>query len=112
MQELTGWEPNGIQIFRSPELACHNAGMSGRIRHEMDELYDANMQQLALTASGMMADRGMPVDASAFSKKWPKGEQIFLIQIWNGKALDYSSHPVADFPLQGKAGFGRVFFQR
>ncbi|HEU4839719.1 MAG TPA: ATP-binding protein [Micavibrio sp.] len=76
----------------------------------MDELYDANMRQLAVTASGMIADRGVPVDASAFSKKWPKGEQIFLIQIWNGGTIDYSSHPVAKFPFQEKAGFGRVFF--
>lgn len=80
------------------------------IRHEMDELYDANMRQLAITASGMMADRGVPADASAFSEKWPKGEQIFLIQIWNGKTLDYSSHPIAKFPFQDKDGFGRVFF--
>ncbi len=80
------------------------------IRHEMDELYDANMRQLAVTASGMMADRGVPVDASAFSQKWPKGEQIFLIQIWNGRMLDYSSHPVVNFPLQDEVGFGRVFF--
>lgn len=80
------------------------------IRHEMDELYDANMRQLAATASGMMADRGNPVNGTVFSERWPKGEQIFLIQIWDGKALEYSSHPIAKFPLQKTEGFGRVFF--
>ena len=46
------------------------------IRHEMDELYDANMRQLASTASGMTADRGMPVDASAFSKNGRKASRF------------------------------------
>ena len=80
------------------------------IRHELDELYDANMHQLAVTASGMMTDKGTPIKERAYSDEWPRGEQIFLIQIWDGAALDYSSHPVADFPLQEQTGFGRVKF--
>lgn len=98
-----------LAVLTLAALAVGGATYLG-IRHEMDELYDANMHQLAVLAAGMMEDRGEPEGATAYSNKWPKGEQIFLIQIWDGKKLDYSSHPVAEFPLQEEAGFGRVFF--
>lgn len=79
------------------------------IRNELDELYDANMKQLAVTASGMVADNRETGYAPAYSDQWPHGEQIFLIQIWEGQNLRYSTHPVADLPLQPTPGFGRVF---
>lgn len=98
-----------LSILALATLAVGIATYLG-IRHEMDELYDANMKQLAVMTSGMMGDSEIPETARAYSQKWPKGEQIFLIQIWHGATLDYSSHPAAAFPLQESEGFGRVFF--
>lgn len=80
------------------------------IRHEMDELYDANMRQLASTASNMPLTKGKSAAALAYSDQWPRGEEVFLIQIWEDGKLEYSSHPVANFPLQEKSGHSRVFF--
>lgn len=80
------------------------------IRHEMDELYDANMSQLAVVASDMVAGEEVSQATSKNSMEWPRGEEIFLIQIWKNDKLSYSSHPIADLPLQDKAGFGHVFF--
>lgn len=79
------------------------------IRNEMDELYDGNMRQLAVVASGMVSETGAH-NAPAYSGQWPRGEQIFLIQIWDGGKLQYSTHPIADLPLQPTSGFGRIFF--
>lgn len=77
------------------------------IRHEMDEVYDANMRQLALMTSSLpLAD----IKADDSSKEWPHGEEVFLIQIWENGKLEYSSHPAADFPFQKERGHGRVFF--
>lgn len=80
------------------------------IRHEMDELYDANMRQLARTVSNMPLAKGEPASPLPFSHEWPHGEEVFLIQIWENGKLEYSSHPVADFPLQKKAGYHHSFF--
>ncbi len=80
------------------------------IRHEMNEVYDANMQQLALAASGIPLANMKESVASLPSQEWPHGEEEFLIQIWDKGRLDYSSHPVANFPLQEKDGHDRVFF--
>lgn len=80
------------------------------IRHEMDEVYDANMRQLALMASSLpLADINSHASETA-SKEWPHGEEEFLIQVWEDGKLEYSSHPAADFPLQDNTGHGRTFF--
>lgn len=80
------------------------------IRHELDELYDANMKQLAITAASVVADNRKTKEIPTHSNKWPHGEQIFLIQIWEGETLRYSTHPVVELPLLSKPGFGRVSF--
>lgn len=80
------------------------------IRHEMDELYDANMRQLATTASGLIGENTLPVRPYS-SNEWPKGEEVFLVQVWKDGVLEYSSHPAADFPLQNKKGHRRVEFR-
>lgn len=98
-----------LGVFALATIAICIATYLG-ISHEMDELYDANMRQLAVLASSITADRALPLDAGSYTKKWPKGEQIFLIQVFDRGALDYSSHPMANFPLQEKSGFGRVEF--
>ena len=81
------------------------------IRHELDELYDANMRQLARTVSNIPLGKVNTGSPLAFSPQMPHGEEEFLIQIWNDGRLEYSSHPIADFPLQSNEGHGRVFFQ-
>ena len=80
------------------------------IRSEMDEVYDANMRQLALMASSLPLADIKAHSTIASSKEWPHGEEVFLIQIWENEKLEYSSHPLADFPLQENKGHGRVFF--
>ena len=62
------------------------------IRGELDELYDGNMKQLAVISSGLAGGNAELGDEQPFSNEWPRGEQIFLIQIWEGDALRYSSH--------------------
>lgn len=100
-----------ISVFSVLTLATVASGIATyhSIRSELDELYDANMKQLAVTSSGMVADTGV-YHAPPHSEEWPHGEQIFLVQIWDGDKLQYSTHPIADLPLQENAGFGRVFF--
>lgn len=80
------------------------------IRHEMDELYDANMRQLATMAADMVSEGDIIDITPATDGKWPRGEEIFLIQIWKNGSIIYTSHPVANFPLQEKGGFGRSYF--
>lgn len=102
-----------LSILAVLTLATTSVGMATYlgIRHEMDELYDANMRQLAFVAAGMVSDAHTSLDnAPALSQEWPRGEEIFLIQIWRDKQLVYSSHPAVDFALQERPGFGRLFF--
>lgn len=80
------------------------------IREEMDEVYDANMRQLALMASSLPLPDIKAHSSKTTSKEWPHGEEVFLIQIWEDGKLEYSSHPVADFPLQEITGHGRALF--
>lgn len=75
------------------------------IRHEMDELYDENMKQLAGILSGTIEGTDeLHAKSLAFQK--PHGEEEFLIQIWHNDAIEYSSHPVVNFPLMVETGFG------
>lgn len=80
------------------------------IRHELDELYDGNMKQLAVISSGIAGANDELGKAQPYSNEWPRGEQIFLVQIWDNGKLLYSTHPIADLSLQSVSGFGRVFF--
>jgi len=81
------------------------------MRHEMDELYDANMRQLAIITSNMAINGNNPDSSATSSTEWPRGEENFLIQIFKGGKLIYTSHPVADFPLQEKSGHENVSFR-
>lgn len=81
------------------------------IQHEMDELYDANMRQLARAVSSMPLASVKASSAIAYSEDMPRGEEVFLIQIWSNGVLEYSSHPVAGFPLQTREGHGAIFFR-
>ncbi len=79
--------------------------------HEIDELYDMNMEQMARALSSQFQTTG----ASSFSslpdnrqdkQVRPSGEEEFLIQIWgNDGRLLYTSHPALDFPRQKGEGF-------
>lgn len=83
------------------------------IRDEMDELYDENMAQVAvvLARTGLQDENISMAQASA--RETLKGEEEFLIQIWRGKNLAYTSHPAIRFTLQGLDGngFGHTIFQ-
>lgn len=81
------------------------------IRAELNELYDGNMKQLAVISSGMAGTNADLHKTQPYSDQWPRGEQIFLVQIWVGDKLQYSTHPIADLPLQPSSGFGKVFFK-
>lgn len=86
-------------------------------RTELDELYDAHLQQLALTllrqgdALGWHADDDTPPvpDPGAGT---PLGrEENYLIQLWSRQgALHYSSLPSTALPLQPQPGFQRSEF--
>ena len=82
------------------------------IREEMDELYDENMKQVALSLANIDIEKsGNSLNNSSNSKL--KGEEEFLIQIWKQKKLTYTSHPAIEFQLQqiGRKNFGRTTFQ-
>lgn len=86
--------------------------------HEMNELYDANMEQMAQTlaahldsASGFIATPSTAGktdddDDDDDRKADTYEEEDFLIQIWNrNHQLVYSSHPHVPFPEQEGRGF-------
>lgn len=81
------------------------------IRHEMDELYDKNMKQIAVMMSGTIVQKGKTISERPYSNGYPRGEEEFLIQVWRKGKLEYSSHPAANFPLQETLDKGVVFFE-
>jgi two-component system OmpR family sensor kinase len=80
------------------------------VRHEMDELYDENMRQLAEVLVRMDAASLESAVNPITDKSKLSGEEEFLIQIWRGSALKYSSHPDLTFAKQQDQGFGTVDF--
>lgn len=70
------------------------------VREEMFEVYDENMKQIAivLARTGLEDEKVSMQYASTRDKL--DGEEEFLIQIWRGGILKYTSHPAIDFPLQ------------
>ena len=80
------------------------------LRHEMDELYDGNMKQVAeLLARTGIEDDVLAIDQTR-SPRFKSAEQ-FLIQIWQDDNLRYSSHPAIHFPRQNAGGFADVMFE-
>lgn len=75
---------------------------------EISELFDKNMQQIAMVVSVHEYQ-----DNEYQNSRSPnlKGEEEFLIQAWNRDRLIFTSHPLVEFPLQTKSGYGNVPFQ-
>ncbi len=75
---------------------------------EIFEIFDENMQQVALVVS-VHEYQGHQYQGS----KDPDltGDDEFLIQVWDQDQLVFTSHPLVEFPLQEKAGFEDVPFR-
>lgn len=78
------------------------------VREEMDEFYDGNLRQVANTilATGPTGKTSVSVETA----RKLRGEENYLTQVWINGALEYSSHPNIEFPLQGSDGRGRTQF--
>ena len=76
---------------------------------EVTEIFDKNMQQVAMAISAHTSQNDVyeKTDTSNL-----KGEEEFLIQIWDNNHLIYTSHHLIDFPLQEKIGYMNVDFQK
>lgn len=80
------------------------------VREEMDEFYDENLKQVALTILNITpADHAQPYFGDPNAKL--RGEEEYLTQVWHKGALQYSSHPHVNFPLQVNDGKGETQFE-
>ncbi len=78
---------------------------------ELDELYDENMQQVALALLSQYGDnpREQPDNRKNLGKL--DGQEKFLIQVWGkDKTLLYTSHPTISIPEQSAQGYGSLQF--
>ncbi len=75
------------------------------LKAEMDELFDENMSQVAhaIAVHDLSAHENLTYTENGSRPKL-KGEEEFLIQIWKGNKLSYSSLPSIKFPLQKDIG--------
>jgi len=86
-------------------------------RTELDELYNAHLQQLATTLVRQGVALHWHPDANTalvpdFDAKPLANEETYLIQLWTHQgALHYSSQPATALPLQKQTGFLRRHFR-
>lgn len=80
------------------------------VREEMDELYDANIRQVAHVIIDTEPQTNVPLGQQKETEIL-RGEERYLTQIWRNDKLEYSSHPTVDFSIQQKDGYGRVSFR-
>ena len=70
----------------------------------VNELYDKNLQEVAIAMQGQLAEFVIPDDAGRYAVSTTQqklhGEEEYLIQLWKGERLYYSSHPAIPLPLQ------------
>lgn len=78
---------------------------------EISELYDENMKQIALALANQNTSFDFKPDPDALGRKGLRGEEEFLIQVWNGKEIRYSSLPAIAFPRQTVEGYGHDMHQ-
>lgn len=79
------------------------------LKEEMDELFDENMVQIAhaLAVHDFSHDHELTIMAKE-DRKHLKGEEEFLIQIWDKENLAYSSLPALKLSYQGAGGVRTV----
>ncbi|WP_259779806.1 sensor histidine kinase [Aestuariispira ectoiniformans] len=82
-----------------------------KLRAELDELFDENMQQVAETVIRHGSARTEKLRSSDNDRDRLKGEEEFLIQIWRNGRLTYSSLPKVKFPFQSVDGAHTVTFE-
>lgn len=86
-------------------------------RSEMDELFDENMKQVALTLQTQLQSqtlRNRILDAPPLThEKILDEEEEFVVQVWDIKSeeLLYTSHPSLVFPRLTKRGFHNTSFK-
>jgi two-component system, OmpR family, sensor kinase len=83
-------------------------------RHEINELYDASLSQLAAVLERQLAGElriGSRVGDAVQPPDSIREEQEFLIQLWNDRhQLVYTSHPAIALPLQSQLGLHSMHF--
>ena len=82
------------------------------LKEEMDELFDENMKQIAhAIAVHDITDKSDFVSGTKDVRRTLKGEEEFLIQIWQGQDIHFSSKPAIEFPNQGPGGVVTVIYE-
>ncbi|WP_445679347.1 sensor histidine kinase [Radicibacter daui] len=82
------------------------------VRREMDELYDQTMEQVALAIARTGINDELNLNDALPKRGRFTGEDEFLIQIWRGDTLAYSSHASVKFPMQAADGSSYTYFNR
>ncbi len=89
-----------------------SAGMTYfQLKAEMDELFDENMKQIAhAIAVHDLTAQSEFISESKDIRRTLKGEEEFLIQVWDQNRLSFSSLSSIEFPRQGPGGIQTVIF--
>ncbi len=80
------------------------------LREEMDEFYDENMRQVAITVLSTAGSGEIKRPDHIPAGRKLRGEEKYLTQIWQNGVLKYSSYPTVEFPLQEQSGKGKTEF--
>ena len=81
------------------------------LKHEMDELFDENMKQIAhAIAVHDMTEHSDFVDHNQDIRRTLKGEEEFLIQVWQDNTISFSSKPHIEFPNHGAGGVKTITY--
>lgn len=79
------------------------------LKDEMDELFDGSIKQIAEAISVHNISDYKSFDyQTTINHKLRHGEEEFLIQVWQGETLTYTSHDLTSFPNQGEGGVKTV----
>ena len=82
------------------------------LKEEMDELFDQNMKQIAhAIAVHDITEHSDFVSGNDDIRRTLKGEEEFLIQVWQNDKISFSSKPAIEFPNQGEGGVKTVVFE-
>ncbi|MCC6598762.1 MAG: GHKL domain-containing protein [Alphaproteobacteria bacterium] len=74
------------------------------LKEELDELFDENMVQVAQAIAVHELAQKTQIPQGQGTRNKLKGEEEFLIQIWDKDTLTYSSLPALALPYQGEGG--------
>lgn len=82
-----------------------------QLKEELDEVYDANMEQVAhaIAVNDYTVNSAIS-ELDIYDRHKLKGEEEFLIQIWNKDNLVYSSFPDIEIPNYGESDIRTIQF--